>query len=39
MLRLMLLLLACLVTARTADAQTLRIINATVVDMATGENR
>src|SRR5689334_12247367 len=35
--RLILLLLACLVAARTSDAQTLRIVNATVVDVATGE--
>ena len=33
----LLLLVACLVTARTGDAQTLRIVNATVVDVATGE--
>src|ERR1700740_2067098 len=33
----LLLLLACLLTARAADAQTLRIVNATVVDVATGE--
>ena len=32
-----LLLLACLFTARAVDAQTLRIVNATVVDVATGE--
>ena len=36
-IRLILLLLACLVAARTVDAQTLRIVNATVVDVATGE--
>jgi len=35
--RLIPLLLACLATARAADAQTLRIVNATVVDVATGE--
>jgi imidazolonepropionase-like amidohydrolase len=34
---LIVLLLACLLTARAAGAQTLRIINATVVDVATGE--
>lgn len=33
----LLLLVACLVTARAGDAQTLRIVNATVVDVATGE--
>jgi len=32
-----LLLLAWLVTARAGDAQTLRIVNATVVDVATGQ--
>jgi imidazolonepropionase-like amidohydrolase len=32
----MLLLLACLLIARAGDAQTLRIVNATVVDVATG---
>ena len=37
MKRLILLLLACLVTARAGEAQTLRIVNATVVDVATGE--
>jgi imidazolonepropionase-like amidohydrolase len=35
--RLILLLLAYVVTARAADAQTLRIVNATVVDVAAGE--
>ena len=35
--RLILLLLACLVTARAGEAQILRIVNATVVDVATGE--
>ena len=35
--RRILLLLACLLTARAVDAQTLRIVNATVVDVATGE--
>ena len=35
--RLILLLLAGLVAARASDAQTLRIVNATVVDVATGE--
>ena len=35
--RLILLLLACLATARAGDAPTLRIVNATVVDVATGE--
>src|SRR6476620_9340371 len=35
--RLILLLLACLATARAGEAQTLRIVNATVVDVATGE--
>jgi imidazolonepropionase-like amidohydrolase len=35
--RLILLLLACLGTARAGDAQTLRIINATVVDVASGD--
>src|SRR5262245_495532 len=34
--RLILLLLACVLTARAGDAQTLRIVNATVVDVATG---
>ena len=33
----LLLLVGCLVTARAGDAQTLRIVNATVVDVATGE--
>jgi imidazolonepropionase-like amidohydrolase len=37
--RLTLLLLAWVVTARVADAQTLRIVNATVVDVTTGELR
>jgi len=37
--RLILLLLACVVTPRAGDAQTLRIVNATVVDVATGELR
>jgi len=32
-----LLLVACLVAARTGDAQTLRIVNATVVDVRAGE--
>jgi len=32
-----LLLLAWLVTARAGDAQTLRIVNAAVVDVATGQ--
>src|SRR5215831_4232110 len=36
-IRLILLLLASLVAARAVDAQTLRIVNATVVDVATGE--
>jgi imidazolonepropionase-like amidohydrolase len=35
--RLILLLLACLVTARAVEAQTLRIVNATIVDVASGE--
>ena len=35
-LRLILLVLASLVTARDGDAQTLRIINATIVDVTTG---
>ena len=33
----LLVLVACLLTARTGGAQTLRIVNATVVDVATGE--
>jgi len=37
--RLILVLLACLATARAGDAQTLRIVNATIVDVATGELR
>jgi imidazolonepropionase-like amidohydrolase/predicted Zn-ribbon and HTH transcriptional regulator len=36
-IRLIVLLLACLVAARRVDAQSLRIVNATVVDVATGE--
>jgi len=36
-IRLILIVLACLFAARTVDAQTLRIINATVVDVTTGE--
>ena len=33
----LLLLIACVVAARAGDAQTLRIVNATVVDVATGD--
>jgi imidazolonepropionase-like amidohydrolase/predicted Zn-ribbon and HTH transcriptional regulator len=36
-IRVILLLLVCLFTARAVGAQTLRIVNATVVDVATGE--
>jgi len=36
-IRVILLLLACLLTVRAVDAQTLRLVNATVVDVATGE--
>jgi len=38
-IRLILLLLVCLFVARAVDAQTMRIVNATVVDVATGELR
>ena len=36
-IRVILLLLICLLAARTVEAQPLRIVNATVVDVATGE--